>query len=41
MQPLNLELGTPDVGGDLHHPGLLGQVVDVVNLLVAQVPKVL
>ena len=41
MEPLYLELGAPDVGSDLDHPGLLGQVVDVVHVLVAQVAKVL
>jgi hypothetical protein len=41
VEPLYLELGAPDVGGDLHHPRLLRQVVDVVHVLVAQVPEVL
>ncbi len=41
MEPLYLELGAPDVGGDLHHPRLLRQVVDVVYVLVPQVAKVL
>jgi hypothetical protein len=41
VEALYLELGAPDVGGDLHHPRLLRQVVYVVHVLVAQVPEVL
>ena len=41
MEALYLELGAPDVGGDLDHPALLRQVVDVVHLLVTQVPEIL
>ena len=40
VDPVDLELGAPDVGADLHHPPLLRQRVQVVHLLVADVAEV-
>ena len=41
VQPVDFEFGSPDVGGDLHQPALLGQGVQVVHLLVANVSKIM
>ena len=41
VKTVNFELGAPDVGGDLHQPALLRQVVQVVHLLVANVTKIM
>ena len=40
VKTVYFELGAPDVGGDLDQPPLLWQGVEVVHLLVPDVPEV-